>query len=179
MWSSTFQLSAYNTRLRLALKMSQCAQVGLAKARSTQNDPPCHPHSCVTTLLFPQPCAGCTYVGTVKHRVSHTFACLSTLSLLHSFSHPSITHISPPPPPIHTHPATLHAPYTPPPPLGRRVSLVPSEGAYGRHVKGSSSPHDLEATFQLLHLLFTQHPQLQPGELDSVMVQVGRGWLWG
>lgn len=55
---------------------------------------------------------------------------------------------------------------------GRRVALSPSEGAYGRHVKGSASPHDLEATFQLLHLLFTQPPKLEQGELGSVMVQV-------
>lgn len=50
--------------------------------------------------------------------------------------------------------------------------LSPSEGAYGRHVKGSASPHDLEATFQLLHLLFTQPPKLEAGEMDAVMVQV-------
>jgi hypothetical protein len=53
--------------------------------------------------------------------------------------------------------------------------LSPSEGAYGRHVKGSASPHDLEAACQLLHLLFTQPPALQPGEMDSVMVQVWGG----
>lgn len=58
---------------------------------------------------------------------------------------------------------------------GRRVMLSPSEGAYGRHVKGSASPHDLEAACQLLHLLFTQPPSLEPGEMDSVMVQVGEG----
>lgn len=58
---------------------------------------------------------------------------------------------------------------------GRRVALSPSEGAYGRHVKGSASPHDLEATFQLLHLLFTQPPKLEPGEMDSVMVQLRQG----
>jgi hypothetical protein len=83
--------------------------------------------------------------------------------------------------------AAPHTPTVLPPPppsvppnnptLGRRVNLSPSEGAYGRHVKGSASPHDLEAAFQLLHLLFARPPQLQAGEMDSVMVQVCRN-VW-
>eukprot|EP00882_Tetradesmus_deserticola_P013219 GHRQ01014016.1.p1 GENE.GHRQ01014016.1~~GHRQ01014016.1.p1 ORF type:complete len:535 (+),score=251.96 GHRQ01014016.1:49-1653(+) len=58
---------------------------------------------------------------------------------------------------------------------GRRLALSPSEGAYGRSVKGSASPHDLEVAAQLLHMLMTSEMQLQPGEMDSVMVQVRQG----
>jgi hypothetical protein len=58
--------------------------------------------------------------------------------------------------------------------VGRRLSLSPSEGAYARSVKGSASPHDLEVVGQLLHSLMTHKMQLQPGEMDSVMVQVRR-----
>ncbi|WIA12333.1 hypothetical protein OEZ85_012387 [Tetradesmus obliquus] len=58
---------------------------------------------------------------------------------------------------------------------GRRLSLSPSEGAYARSVKGSASPHDLEVVGQLLHSLMTYEMQLEPGEMDSVMLQVRQG----
>jgi hypothetical protein len=59
---------------------------------------------------------------------------------------------------------------------GRRLMLSPSEGAYARTVKGSTSPMDMEGLMQLLHLLFTSPLELQAGEMDSLMVQVSTRW---
>ena len=61
--------------------------------------------------------------------------------------------------------------------MGTRIQLATAEGPFWRTLGGETSPHDLETTLQLVHMLFRHRVQAVPAELRTCLRCVSRSRL--